>query len=297
MTVSVVIATRNRRTLLAEAIATVFEQTFTDWELLVVDDCSGDDTELYLAGVKHSGVRVFRQSVPGERVAARNRGLAEARGEFIMFLDDDDLLRPSALANLVAALRADSSAVAAAAPCRILQTNGDSVKVYWPATAVTRVIWRELLFGWWANSGQTLFRTAVIREIGGFTPPIPCEDRRLWLTLARLGRVRVIPPVALEYRVHAGQSKPANVDEFRQAVWREFIDGLPPNEQRQARRIRRAAELVGLSEKARGGRLWLHALRLQLGACLAAPTLVVSPLTGRPMWWGVKKCLTRVVEP
>src|SRR6266511_2364656 len=143
MTVSVVIATRNRPALLAEAIATVFDQTFADWELLVVDDCSNDDTPRYLAGLDDTRIRIFRQTVPLDRSAARNRGLREARGEFIMFLDDDDLLRPSALANLVAALRADPSAVAAAAPCRVLRTNGDSVKVYWPATASSRVIWRE----------------------------------------------------------------------------------------------------------------------------------------------------------
>ena len=65
MTVSVVIATRNRRALLAEAIATVFDQTFADWELLVVDDCSSDDTQRYLDGVEHPRVRIFRQSVHG----------------------------------------------------------------------------------------------------------------------------------------------------------------------------------------------------------------------------------------
>ena len=124
-----------------------------------------------------------------------------------------------------------------------------------------------------------------------------CEDRKLWLTVARRGRVRVIPPVAMEYRIHDGQSKPANVDEIRQAVWRDFIDGLPRREQLQAHRIRHAAELVELSEKARRERRWLLALRLQLAACLAAPRLVLSPLTGRPMWWGLKKCLLRVAEP
>src|SRR5438876_3252 len=97
MTVSVVIATRNRRALLAEAIATVFDQTFADWELLVVDDCSSDDTPRYLAGLDDTRIRIFRQTVPLERSAARNRGLREARGKFIMFLDDDDLLRPAAL--------------------------------------------------------------------------------------------------------------------------------------------------------------------------------------------------------
>lgn len=297
MTVSVVIATRNRRALLAEAIATVFDQTFEDWELLVMDDASTDDTPLYLAGLTDPRIRIFRQSVPSERSAARNWGLAEARGEFVMFLDDDDLLRPAALDNLARALAADSAAVAATAPCRILQSNGDSVKVYWPARASSRVIWRELLFGWWANSGQNLFRTAVVREAGGFPPLNACEDRKLWLAIARRGSVCVIPPVAMEYRQHTGQRKPADIDEIRRHVWRDFIDGLPPHEQREARQIRHTAELVEQSEKARGERRWPLALRLQLAACFAASRLIFSPLTGRPMWWGLKKCLARVAEP
>ena len=124
-----------------------------------------------------------------------------------------------------------------------------------------------------------------------------CEDRKLWLTVARRGKVRVIPSVAMEYRIHDGQSKPANVDEIRQAVWREFIDALPTREQLEAHRIRDAAELVRLSQEARGKGKWLRALHLQLAACLTAPRLVLSPLSGRQIWWGLKKCLARVAEP
>lgn len=294
--ITVVIATRNRRALLAETIATVIDQTFQDWELLVVDDGSTDDTPDYLAGLRHPRIRVLRQNQHQERSAARNRGLAEARGVFIMFLDDDDLLRPTALANLSAALRADPGAVAASAPCRFLQVNGDTVKVYWPAKACSRVIWRELLFGWWANSGQNLFRTSVIREVGGFPNLIACEDRKLWLTVARRGRVCLIPQVEMEYRQHAGQSKPANIDEIRRGVWREFIEALPPAQQAEARSIRRAAEFAAQSEMARCEDQWLRAVRCQLAAFLVAPGLVFSPLTGRPLWWGLKKAILRVPE-
>ena len=126
--VSVVIATRNRRHLLAETIATVQEQTLGDWELIVVDDASTDDTILHLEGLDDHRLTLLRQEVHGERSAARNVGLAAARGEFVMFLDDDDLLRPSALADLVRALRAQPHALAASGACRILQRNGDSVK-------------------------------------------------------------------------------------------------------------------------------------------------------------------------
>jgi glycosyltransferase involved in cell wall biosynthesis len=293
--VSVVIATRNRRTLLAETIATVQEQMFDDWELIVVDDASTDDTTRYLDTLGDHRIVVLRQETHGERSAARNAGLAEARGEFVMFLDDDDLLRPDALANLVRALRAQPGALAAAGACRILQRNGDSVKVYRPAREHTRVIWRELLFGWWSNSGQNLYRTATIREIGGFDPAlVSCEDRRLWLAVASRGPVSLVPAVVMEYRQHDGQKKPPNIDDIRQSVWRAFITGLPPARQREGWRIRRAAELVERAETARLGGRFGAAARMQLQACLLAPHLLRSPLTGRPLWWGLKKCLLRV---
>ena len=296
--VSVVIATRNRRALLSETMATVQEQTFGDWELIVVDDASTDDTARYLQTLRDPRIRTFHRQSHGERSAARNHGLSEARGEFIMFLDDDDLLRANALADLVNALRANPHALAAAAACRILQRNGDSVRVYRPAKLHTRIIWRELLFGWWSNSGQNLYRTAAIRAIGGFDVAVThCEDRKLWLAVAWRGPVCVVPAVAMEYRQHDGQSKPADIDAIRQSVWQTFIASLPPDRRTQATRIRRAAELVDSAERARAAGDFGMALGKQLLACWLAPSLVSSPLMGRPLWWGVKKCLLRVSAP
>jgi glycosyltransferase involved in cell wall biosynthesis len=297
-TVSVVIATRNRRALLSETIATVQEQSFADWELIVVDDASTDDTPAYLAGIRDARIRCIRRDVHGERSAARNAGLADARGTFVMFLDDDDLLRTTALESLVTALTDEPNAVAAAASCRILQRNGDSVKVYRPSKQVTRVIWRELLFGWWSNSGQNLYRTAVVRDIGGFDTALShCEDRKLWLAIAMRGPVCVVPAVAMEYRQHDGQHKPPDIDRIRQSVWDDFISNLDAERQAEARRIRRAAELVDRAERARSEQRFGEALAAQLRACALAPSLVSSPLTARPLWWGIKKGLLRVSVP
>ena len=293
--VSVVIATRNRRQLLSETIATVTEQTLGDWELIVVDDASTDDTIPHLETIDDRRIFTLRQEVHGERSAARNAGLAAARGEFVMFLDDDDLLRPAALDHLVRALRAQPDAVAASGACRILHRNGDSVKVYRPAEERTRIIWRELLFGWWSNSGQNLYRTATIREIGGFDHAlVPCEDRKLWLAVALRGPVCLVPSVVMEYRQHDGQSKPPNVDEIRQSVWRDFISGLPSTRQPEARRIRRASELVERAESARVAGRFGAAFAMYVQACWLAPHLLRSPLTGRPLWWGLRKSLLRV---
>lgn len=101
---SVIIPTYNRAELLGRTIKSVFQQTFTDYEIIVVDDGSTDCTEnsigrlLKETGVPSERVRYFFQHNQGKSVAL-NRGLSEARGEWIAFLDSDDLWLPSKIAQ------------------------------------------------------------------------------------------------------------------------------------------------------------------------------------------------------
>jgi glycosyltransferase involved in cell wall biosynthesis len=298
-TVSVVIPTRNRRELLSEAIATVHDQTFQDWEIIVVDDQSTDDTPGYLRGLRDQRISSICHHHNEGPSVSRNDGLAAARGELVMFLDDDDLLRRRTLERLVAALRAAPDAVAAAGACRSFPEDGDSVRPYRPARPYTQTMWREFLFGWWSNSGQNLYRTAIVRKVGGFDPQLwAVQDRKLWLQVAREGPVCVLPFVAMEYRQHAVQiTKGPDHGPTRRAVWNEFIAGLPAAEQPAAMRVRRAADLVDQSALKRADRQFAAALALQIRACVVAPALLASPFLGRPLWWGIKKCLVRASAP
>jgi glycosyltransferase involved in cell wall biosynthesis len=102
--VSVVIPTRDSIGFLPEAIATAQAQTLRDIEILVVDDGSVDATWALLLGAAASDPRVrpLRRAAPGGVSAARNAGLAEARGDWIALLDADDLWLPDRLERLVA---------------------------------------------------------------------------------------------------------------------------------------------------------------------------------------------------
>lgn len=89
------------------AVESVLAQTFTDWEMIIVDDGSTDDTPRILAGISDPRIHVIRQPNGGE-AAARNTALDRATGEYIAFLDADDLYRPNGLADLAAYLDAHS---------------------------------------------------------------------------------------------------------------------------------------------------------------------------------------------
>lgn len=106
--VSVVVPTRDRLASLQRALASVTAQTFRSMEVVVVDDGSTDGTMGWLAG--NAGVRRVTNDTPGGAGAARNRGIAHARGELIAFLDDDDVWQPSYLEEQVRNLDATPGA-------------------------------------------------------------------------------------------------------------------------------------------------------------------------------------------
>src|SRR5580658_1881005 len=98
--ISVIIPTRNRLAYLKEAVASVLAQDHRDREVVVVDDASEDGTWAWLSSLTDPDVRVLRMEQHGERSAARNLGLNYAQGKYVLFLDHDDLLAPSALSYL-----------------------------------------------------------------------------------------------------------------------------------------------------------------------------------------------------
>src|SRR6266849_1500345 len=92
MQFSIVIPTYNRAQLLAHALESVWRQRFRDYEVIVVDDGSNDETQAYLHGLNNK-VRVIRQENRGPG-AARNIGAHQAHGDYVAFLDSDDLWFP-----------------------------------------------------------------------------------------------------------------------------------------------------------------------------------------------------------
>jgi glycosyltransferase involved in cell wall biosynthesis len=103
--VSVVIPTHNRAGLLARAVRSVLEQTYCHFELLVVDDASTDDTEKTMGRFCDGRIRYIKHLECRGGSAARNTGIAQARGDFIAFLDDDDEWLPDKLALQMARFR------------------------------------------------------------------------------------------------------------------------------------------------------------------------------------------------
>lgn len=94
---SIIMPSYNTAPYIKETIQSVLDQTYTNWELIIVDDCSTDNTEEVLATINHSRIRYFKNEKKSGAAVSRNKALREAKGQWIAFLDSDDLWMPEKL--------------------------------------------------------------------------------------------------------------------------------------------------------------------------------------------------------
>lgn len=95
--VSIIMPSYNTARFIAETIESVLVQTYVNWELIIVDDCSSDDTDRVVGSYVDTRIRYFKNKKNSGAAASRNRALREARGRWIAFLDSDDLWLPEKL--------------------------------------------------------------------------------------------------------------------------------------------------------------------------------------------------------
>lgn len=292
--VSVVVTTRNRLQWLKRCVDSVESQKGVSWELIIVDDASDDQTWPWLRGITSANVRTFHLEQRCERCIARNHGLAKAKGRYVMFLDDDDLLWPDALRLLSTALVEHPDAVATTGARWAIFTGEDyERRDAHPRRLLKRNIMDELLFGWSAVSGQNMYRTLVIRSIGGYEDVnlIPCEDRLLWLRVAAIGSVVLRPEVVMSYRYHDNQVRPTDIQSIRDAVARRAIRALPKNKRRKALLLRRSGRMIEQAEEEMSGGNPFTAVCMTCKAVLNTPGIFTSVLIGE---WVVRRLAGRL---
>lgn len=103
--VSIVMPSWNTGKFIGRSIQSVLDQTYTHWELLIVDDCSADDTDSVVSSIKDKRIKYFKNETNQGAALTRNRALREATGEWIAFLDSDDLWEPTKLERQVAFMK------------------------------------------------------------------------------------------------------------------------------------------------------------------------------------------------
>ena len=166
--VSVIVPTHNRADLLPRAIDSVLAQTYGGYEIIIVDDCSSDDTPAVIAGFSDSRIRSFRHDRNRGQSAAINTGIEHARGDYVGFLDDDDEWLPRKLEGQVALLDSASPRVALVYGWtdRVDDSNGRLMSGY-RNTIEGDIFESTLALSIPGPTGVWLVRSSVVREVGG----------------------------------------------------------------------------------------------------------------------------------
>jgi len=197
--VTVVIPCFRQAHFLPEAIESVIAQDHESVEIVVVDDGSPDNVAEVAA--RYPGVKCLRQP-NGGLAAARNAGLEEASGDFLLFLDADDRLLPEAIGRGLEELRADPEAMMAAGTWQLIGEAGEPLPAD-PPEQPPQAYPALLESCFISTPAAVLYRRELFGEIGGFDPDVSASaDYDLYLRTAASFPVRLHPHVVAEYRRH-----------------------------------------------------------------------------------------------
>jgi GT2 family glycosyltransferase len=203
-TISVVVPAYNGERTILETIKSIQQQTFSDFELIVINDGSTDRTLEPLATVEDPRLKVFSYENGGLPVA-RNRGIARSTGEFITFIDADDLWTPDKLELQLAALQQHPEAGVAYSWTLVMDEKGEG---FYPGKSVSfegNVYPQLLLSNFIASGSNVMLRREAIASVGEFDPTLrSCEDWDYWLRVAARWSFVVVPKHQILYRQSSG---------------------------------------------------------------------------------------------
>ncbi|HEY9832882.1 MAG TPA: glycosyltransferase [Stenomitos sp.] len=199
--ISVIIPVYNGEKTIKTTIESVLNQTFTDLELIVVNDGSQDSTLAVLDEIKDSRLKVFSFANAGVS-ASRNRGLAQAKGEFISFLDADDLWTPDKLEAQLRALQENPQAAVAYSWSDWVDESGQFLRAGGHITVNGNAYEKLLLRDFVESGSNPLIRRQALDEVGDFDQSVtPAEDWDMWLRLAARYEFVAVPSAQILYRI------------------------------------------------------------------------------------------------
>jgi len=200
--VSVIIPTYDRRELLEDTVKSVLSQSYDNLECIVVDGGSTDGTRAFLQGVDDERLQTVFRPEPRGLSNARNKGVEEAEGEYIVFVDDDDRLYPGAIAKLVETIRNQPQDVAGVYTGYVRRYRSDKTQEMNVVPGRVETRGNASIRG----PSCTLLRTSVFDDVGGFDESLSAlEDDDLWIRVLSRYDMVALDQVLYERRMHDGQ--------------------------------------------------------------------------------------------
>jgi glycosyltransferase involved in cell wall biosynthesis len=227
---SVIIPAYNAERTILATIASVQQQTFSEWELIVINDGSTDRTLELLNSVEDPRLKSFSYSNGGLPVA-RNRGISHATGKFIAFLDADDLWTPDKLELQLAALQQHPEAGVAYSWTYFMDEQGGPSYAEGSRLYEGNVYAELLVNNFLHNGSNPLIRKEAIESVGEFDPTLKsCEDWDFYLRLAARWPFVLVPKPQIIYRQSSGamSSKVEIMEQTSLIVLERAFRAAPP---------------------------------------------------------------------
>ena len=223
-TISVIMAAYNGASLIGETLDSLWAQTFDDFDVIVVDDRSTDDTLDVLRACRDPRLRIIAADQNAGPVRSRNRAFADARGRYVAGLDQDDICLPQRFARQAAYLDANPDIVLLGAAAAVLEDGSVTSSIKSPVTTPRLIEWLLHIENPLVWSSVMVRRDAV--PPGDFTRPdfLYAEDFDLYNRMARVGRIARIDEPLLLYRKHGGGASQRYADTMQANATRVLED-------------------------------------------------------------------------
>ena len=214
--ISVIIPAYNAEKTIKETIQSVLNQTWQDFELLIINDGSQDATLEVIESIQDPRIKIFSYPNAGSS-ASRNRGIAIAKGEYISFIDADDLWTADKLEAQYKALQENSQAAVAYSWTDHIDESGQFLRSGPQQSFTGDVYARLLLEDFIGNGSNPLIRAQAFAEVGDFDESLAhSEDWDLWLRLAARYHFVAVPSPQILYRMRVS-SKSFNIKEMEES--------------------------------------------------------------------------------
>ncbi len=271
--ISIVIPAYNRWEFLQQAVASVIAQTYTNWELVIVDDGSTDGTKEGIGALHDKRIQVFSLPHSGNIAALRNAGVMVGCGEWVSFLDSDDVWVPEKLELQLQSLQQNGRSWSYGGS-ELMDEKGQTIPFktgnHLPLSGW---ITEELLINKVsAPIGSLMLKRELFEELGGFdsNPELLFrEDYELVLRLSLKAEAAALPILLVRVREHSGRSTNAIDDGFKRTafLYEHFAKLCPHRKLKKIARRRHAYHITEMAIKSIGQKKYWQAF-LQLGkAC------------------------------
>jgi len=217
--------------MVTETIDSILNQTFKDFELIVVDNESVDNTEEVVKSYADKRIRYFKHQNNGIIAVNRNYGISKAQSEYIAFCDDDDLWMPEKLERQLLEFEKDSQLGLVCSNGIYFDKNGEHGEMIKTKLKDGDFTFESLIWHNYIPSPSVLVKKEVIDDVGILDESpefFACEDYEFWLRIAKKYRIKYIGSPLVKYRIHPGAHRYTKSDieaaERDRALYRKLLD-------------------------------------------------------------------------